>query len=818
MKLFQLLRTPLFYTFCITLLVITSCVNEKIEYNLLENSGIKIEGDCITFDIVLDKEIFSKGNRIVDWNNHSGQDQIYDESIENYIDTQNKLKIFFFTQYGDFIFGGKEIYIFENSKDNSEVSWKIVLPLNMVLDFEGYTYDAEKIKSYLRKNKFKIAVLANWPNESELLWGWKNSVLNPEAEEIKNINDLHHIYDDPVYKKCPVSYGFAMKESTYMGQPYDWVKMRDVESGWKNGNTPSESFHTKTEANDWIRKYWDPTITKNEGHQIYRHYQYLWYLWDFDAAYNSSEENYSRYCNRNRWPLSMQSEIPANKWGKEWFERNGKSIKAWLKEEDFRNNWKEDNNSGSQSVLKYIAGDNCKLTTIKQTGVGELTGITISKGSIDQGAFSFLAQASGDVIIRCSSSSEKEEGELVIKVGEKELVTRIEGTDAREISLNEICIESIPEDIIIYCNKGNIVVYSMEYICGGYLYYTDQEGIMPNENNPIPMYGVQEFEPMLTWSYGTIYDISQEQNTYIWLLRSIAKVEVYVPQRFGKISHIYMRNFNTAGRCEPIDVETDTKKLWDHVHNSKDKNLLEIKRLMNYKQAYNSSIKNESEYAFWLKWFYGSWANTYWKNSRRLIDDIWEVDNSKKSGWDFNLNTFEESNYPKIFNAYITNSDFAHFTYGGEYSAEGEIFDKYVIYVPEKYLDNPSIVGDRSSKPQVAHIEYRFVEKESSEDNYYHNSQTNLDDNDCYRIYFTNYGSSSGLDESLYPVNTEIKSVRKNEFDEYEKSESINKHWPIIRNHIYQFFLGGKGPEIHEINIKIKDWGYDSNNNKEVAW
>ena len=872
-----------------------SCKDDFVIEGGTQNGEVEeINDDCIGFIMQLDRDVSSRSS-----DNFSMSSSL--DSYDNYIDTQDKFRVFFFTESGDFLFGATDRTVSSllqsSGADHNVDYWYIRIPMSMIVDRENQEYDIDKIKSYLKQNSFKVAVLANWPNagakinpadwddrestqnaednpsstlKGHPLWNWNHSILNTKAnpDSIRNINDLHHVYNDLYYGASSrySNYEPYMAHVTggrdpgwYMGEPTDWVKMRNVEDGWHSPNGKSlidvngrgdYGFTSREEANRWIRANCTPEESINKDKKIYRHYQHLWFLWNFDATYkygswladhqNADAKTKKEEANRlygNNWGWTDgSSQTPVNPWGTEWYGRNGQNIINGTAEEKGLYQWMKaslDNNKAIGAItinvgekdndvfFKYVARSGSYAYARK---VGDNYGIQLPNiGSSrvtteTDGMITFQARTSGTLRVKWGSFNGSSSG-LAIQVGNNTQprihsgVTSTEpldwhnGTD--NVSYWDISVEGSSQPVYIFCSQGNAVVYSIEFIRGRYLYETDREGVAPNPEQGIPMYGVQNFEKIEDWQRGTT--ITLPKNVY--LVRALAKVEVYIKKTFGEPKHVYMRNMNRAARCEPMDVHTPTESLWKDQHiNSQD---CEWYNIIKHGPAY------QSEYNSWFSWLYGSWKgpDCNWKvqAAKPYIIDYnkgYYVPNGKQEGWqkgDFRYS----ADSPHIFNPYLYRCDFCRFLQADEDSYSDPDYYKFVLYLPEKNIDDPGTTGDPNSTPRVPHIEYRFEPKVGNDDGAsaaatdYNNSEYNLDDNDCFRIYFTNYGFSG--DSSLGEENTYLKNgiYGRSTYDDYEKdSQHLKLHWPILRNHKYKFYVGGAGPENPEIWVQVENWGH----------
>lgn len=894
------------------------------------NETDEIEGDCLSFMIKLDKDQMTRAEESL-----SSQ---YLMTYDTYIDTQDKFRVFFFTEQGDFLFGATDRVVGAYDKADSENDyWYVRIPMTKIVDRDNQEYDIDKIKNYLKNHNFKIAVLANWPNGGEKInpadyddsegnngdnpsselkgnpkWNWSNSILNEKANpaDIRNINDLHHVYNDTYYADGSVAKAenAASRFSTYskfmahgadgyyMGEPTDWVKMRDIGEGWKPKNYNPDpvvpEFSGKTSANRWIRANWTPEVQINQDKGIYRHYQHLWFLWNFDAAYKygawleteegkkaltSSEEASKETLKRKAdeyyganwgWNDNTPAAL-ANPRGQEWHNRNGAQLYNWMK--NSYNNGGTANPIGNNKIevvdsknefevfFEYISRNGSPCYAVK---VGDNYGIhlpNIGRNKIligSTGFIKFQARTAGTLRVKWGSR-DGVSSSLAVQQGYVETspqyihsnYSSLTPTDWTYSGLSylDVTVEGNTEPLYIYCTSGNAVVYSIEFIRGKYLFETDREGVAPGPNQGIPMYGVQNYTAIGEWQRGTTINLPDN----ISLVRALARVEVYIPRNLGEPKHVYMRNMNRLARCEPMDVHSPTGDIWTENHyikgsNINDEKLCEWFRIQKYGPSYGDKLSSTT-YTDWLSWFYGSWQKDgvgegneaiHWKNDGDKAnytynrDRGYYVPNTTLTGWKEN-EPFSYSEYsdgmkpPHLFNPYYYQNDFCRFLYAGPVTEKGKAYNKYILYLPEKNIDDPSIIGNLKSDPRVPHIEYRFPPKGSTNPgeeeiagaavDAYNNTEYNLDDNDCYRIYFTNYGGKDYSEEddseiqSLTEPNPIFKSgaIGREDYDEYERSNAnLRYHWPILRNHVYKFYLGENGPENPEIHVQVTDWGH----------
>lgn len=834
---------------------LTSCVDEKLENPAEKDPGadsidMTYDGFSVGFSVSMDAVQSGRAS----------------SDFDDYVDTKDKFRLFFFDKYGRFLFEAIDRTVTPLGLDDyGRKKFFVRIPLNYVVDREGHSFDVNKIKDQLRDDDFKIAVLANWPNQAvssgsssededgeddddnnvesdvtvvkgEPNWGLADSYLNPEATatSVKNINDLHHLVADGNYNGTSTGtrpqkqdvYDFVM-ENGMMGVKTDWVKNRE--------------FSNKDAAESYIINDWNPADKDGEQLTGRPHYTNLRYLWNLAAAVNYKPENPEDPEPDWNYPDCNKYFDSKEKWVTAWVNRNMLDLSKWLA--------KDLGGTGE----KFIDGkDDAKFTYYPIEGAEKYedsnddtkSGIKLPIGSVDfktnsdnvcYGVLRFTAKASGTVRITATAPF----GNAALQVyrnregsGAKSGSVLYWNSNDSKTQTYDVSVSGNEEDVYIYCiNKTNnditynspIVINRIEYLKTTYLYESDREGKLPSAEFPIPMYGVENFQNLgELWQEGTTFDLSNvsssinSSNDYdnkdIYLIRSLAKIEVYLPE---KAEFVYMRSMNRTARCEPMDVETPTSETWvnevgdmSHTSNSSSQNC-EWFTIKKYRLGYSGRTndsgddiekKNKEEldnYTNWLAWYYGSWASASWnvtETNGTVTATGWDFDAHNKSYYSTNTVTIDSEEksgkYPHVYNPDINRSGFAAFYYEGA-TANGH---KYVLYMPEKNVEDPNYPGITSSIPKVAHIEYRYDT----------NHQDNLDDDYCYRIYFADTAP------------TEFK------YDEYETAFEQQLHkqsisskygmWPIMRNHIYSFYVtpgGGSAPTTMEVRVRVTDWGYN---------
>lgn len=256
----------------------------------------------------------------------------------------------------------------------------------------------------------------------------------------------------------------------------------------------------------------------------------------------------------------------------------------------------------------------------------------------------------------------------------------------------------------------------------------------PSKDYPIPMYGIQEFEPITAeynWRKGTPFNLSVDipgdkldenhKTKYtkksISLLRSVVKVELLIPTRannvnISKPTYVGLSYVNIYARCEPMDVWTPTDELWEKQHNLKSSNgktRCEFDNIINYgpialdgASGYDDKLSNTTDgisendkfvskrlYQKKLSWLYGIWKEKGWDKTSPLFGSVNIPDGSENS----------RTPYPRIFNPCIQRNSFVLCDEEGDLTNKyNDGYYHYVAYVGERNLNDPSQLGNIASE------------------------------------------------------------------------------------------------------------------------
>lgn len=328
----------------------------------------------------------------------------------------------------------------------------------------------------------------------------------------------------------------------------------------------------------------------------------------------------------------------------------------------------------------------------------------------------------------------------------------------------------------------------------------------PTQDYPIPMYGVQVFEPVTNWVKGTPFNLSDilrggnKDYAYksISLLRSVVKLELLIPKTLNgvnvaKPTYISLWYSNIYARCEPMNVWDPTEDIWEDDHD----NDCEWKYIMNYGALATSSSptgtatsNDNSFYAYRqvLSWFYGAWR-----------DKGWSFGTLGKSSNTYDKATLSTSTtpYPKVFNTCIQRNQIVMLDELTDVNSKyNDGYYHYIVYTGERNVNDPSDlhnIGDENSgKPTVIYWMFNIGK-------------------DLYSLPIRDYSTYNAGLKQTNVFNPDKPVEPSNTVGAYEKlvrSNPKNKNympWPLIRNHVYRMTLTASRADDGEVPVRIED-------------
>lgn len=334
---------------------------------------------------------------------------------------------------------------------------------------------------------------------------------------------------------------------------------------------------------------------------------------------------------------------------------------------------------------------------------------------------------------------------------------------------------------------------------------------LPSADRPIPMYGVQRFDPIPEplWEKGTTFNLSDNipggynkpgytGTNNISLLRSVVRLDLRVPRASAssttdKPKFVALAYTNVNSRCEPLNVWSPTDSLWNAMHASAnmDGNLChDMKVLRDHGPTIhdnNTSSTGVDAYRDQMGWYYSAWK--------------------AEKNWNFNGKTMsglltDKKQYPWIINSCIQRNALVlcYLQSGGEFPAsfhpEWSECDKtdlindgyyhFVCYMGERNLVDPSSLGKNASGAGNTTAVYWMLEYKGS---IYAVPICDLSDSNHPALASTITRNSYVKGRIPIEVNTQLstwmESVRGRKNPKYYP-------WALVRNHIYEITLKSK--------------------------
>ena len=316
---------------------------------------------------------------------------------------------------------------------------------------------------------------------------------------------------------------------------------------------------------------------------------------------------------------------------------------------------------------------------------------------------------------------------------------------------------------------------------------------MPSENHPIPMYGIQEFEPIPAefWKEGTPFDLSNMpvdifpdvNYTYksVSLLRSCVRLDLRIPKTIKngqKPTFVSLWYSNIYSRCEPMDVWTPTDKLWSDEHNGVDAEgrSCEWQSILNYGPVSSNTDPGngttKEKYQKRLSWFYGVWKEKGWEFMTRSGSRVTPVSENSYAA---------NTPYPRIFNPCIQRNKVIRCNNGDVSEYYNDNYNHWIVYTGERNINDPNTLPDMTKNPYIACFIISWDKKK-----FYCIPLLDYENNkdaDLTGVFGPH--TESPYDNASWPaaMNTYMNSL----FSE----KGANLPYPLLRNHIYRFTLTG---------------------------
>ncbi|MCH5224074.1 MAG: hypothetical protein J1E82_08525 [Muribaculaceae bacterium] len=344
----------------------------------------------------------------------------------------------------------------------------------------------------------------------------------------------------------------------------------------------------------------------------------------------------------------------------------------------------------------------------------------------------------------------------------------------------------------------------------------DETGVLETDKEQyIPMYGIQQFDPLTAWSKGTTFNVSTQTASQtgeyhyksIFLLRSVVKLELRIPMYDNAGNYVDVDNKwaqimlnNYMARCEPMDVSTPTDQIWEADHG----NNCEWNRIRDYGLLCTGNANDKFKQR--LSWFYGIWhKQDFWNLYEHGLDP---VDEEIPQDYDF----------PQIFNPLTQRLQYSFITdcyLPIENVDKKQCFHRWVLYCGERNMNDLNTLGQMNSHGFVSCFRIKVTRKVNNQDKSY-----------IYYLPLTDYTGNNPIKNHMIKevidnptteqqiTDTYIKAVRKvntswqNEYcNGTVRDGKIDKKYypfPLIRNHFYRLTVSF-GNDTKDINVQVMD-------------
>lgn len=799
----------------------------------------------------------------------------YGNEIENYIDP-TQLRVLFldkdgnfqyeFSQYEDRDEGGNprsndklksglHLEPLRLNHDGGAVSqWFARIPIDQLSD--------EQLK-LITDEGFKIAIMANWPEETFYGDAYGSINTNFLAGGEQNLaNRLAHCHYDEKYTEDTndetgiyASYlpflgkGKAVtdgKEYNQMSVSTGWVKTHFTELKNDDPNV-KEIYERFYEAETYIREKYHPYFESGERAYLLgktnRKYYNMWYVWNFGGSYNAIQTTQdTAYYDargdrmdeiRNAW-ITRNEEVGWAGPVKNITEESNVQTNPFNNDDDvivYSGSLQSGDKDGVYMDLSkeyYSVVETSNGRGVMLTGVNLKPEDAVTRMKATNPTFSYLKiplAADGHLRLKVGAICGGDNETHNVRLG----LYYDAGSDAQSVSFDiaenmkpgelynkvldfTVLINETAVDTYLYAISENpndrLIIYEIEYLKAWHLSDVDRDGMKATKDHPIPMYGIQDFDPIgAYWVPGELFNLSANNGlhpdnryNYKWisLLRSVAKVELKIAKApFGgkKPAYVYMRSMNQTARLNPIDVLTPTNQIW---YGDAEHNLVGIVQETANIQAYGPIYEGKNATSTMdhfhqrLAWFFGVWTH-------EKVGISSPTDPLKKWDWNKGINAHyahidvdidKSIPYPRVFNPHINRSDYTHFIEQGE----DDYYWYYMLYVPEKNMTDANNPGNVTQAPKCLRVEMRWPDV---------NDDSSLDDNASYRIYFADPNKSGHLAGEYNRDDYEnVTSTPGMDYDgAYENDlANLKAFFPIVRNHLYQVTVSG----INQGDIKYR--------------
>lgn len=339
----------------------------------------------------------------------------------------------------------------------------------------------------------------------------------------------------------------------------------------------------------------------------------------------------------------------------------------------------------------------------------------------------------------------------------------------------------------------------------------------------IPMYGIQEFDPIPEWTKGTTFNVSQQTASQvgyygyknIFLLRSVVKLELRIPMYNKSGQYVDVDNKwaqlllnNYMARCEPMDVSTPTDQIWKDNHGSD----CEWTRIRDHGLFCTTDVSGAGAFKKKLGWYYGVWKEQGWKFEGYGIT-LNDIVLKPKENPDAN---------PRIFNpitqrlqtSLITDCYLPIEVFNSDGSRnKTQSYHRWVIYCGERNMNDFNKLGDGTSYGYIACFRMKATINNTSYTYYlpildYNHYDTKINNKENPLKSYLKMTSATAINE-VASVPNEWNNYCNDIRDNCKDIAYKNFYpFPLLRNHFYRLtvaFGDNDDINVHLINSEQRN-------------
>lgn len=314
---------------------------------------------------------------------------------------------------------------------------------------------------------------------------------------------------------------------------------------------------------------------------------------------------------------------------------------------------------------------------------------------------------------------------------------------------------------------------------------------MPSEQYPIPMYGIQRFQPIPAdkWIDGSTYRL---EGKAISLLRSCVKLELLIPVEFD-VEQAALVYSNIYSRCEPLNVWDPTDEVWERNH--ADASKCEWKRVWDYGVMTENGSYGTDRYRsrddYWKKigWIYANWR----KSSKGWHYGFGNTTQGYQKGKEWVEGLLSgKPEPPEIFNPCIQRNNFVMINLANSMFSDIDRYHHIIVYTGERSPNDPTNLANIGSTsagdPTLFWWQIWVKKKGSSTGQLISLPVCDYDNCDGTKAFASENYTSLAAPSRTLGTNDGTAYMQRVQ----KKDAATPLPLPFLRNHVYRITLTGK--------------------------